>query len=147
MPPSQQEARQARRMEATLILRAIYKGIPNSYLSKYRREQWRQLQAATRGLALHNADLARFINQACGKFEGAVLAPYEREARQYLDMVLEWPEAHQQAILWSLREETALCIMKLHNLLDEEFEQRRGMAGFTTAAQEEESDDFSDRGD
>lgn len=106
--------------EAAAVLRAIYKGIPQEFKSKYRQTLWEQVQSMAAGEARKTNDLATFISRACLRLEGATLAPYEPEAREYVEALLRRSLVEQQAILKAIREQAAVCVLLLRNRLQEE---------------------------
>ena len=106
--------------QAALLLKAVWEGVSSEYKSKYRQTIWEQFQSRAAAHARMTNDLAKFISSLCGTLEGAVLAPYDEEARAFVEKLLTAPRPEQQKVLAAIREQTAVCVLLLRNMKQEE---------------------------
>ena len=97
------------------LLYAIWRGIPNDYKSRYRRNIWQQFEDRIRSKA-YTSNLGEFINSLCLSFGVKV----SNEGRVLMMDVLE-KLTDDHAVLKMLREETLLLVM----LVQETNEQRQ----------------------
>lgn len=95
------------RSKAADLLKAIWRGTPADYKSRYRMTIWTQFENQVRSAAYTN-NLAKFINQLCLKLNADV----GRTAGDRAEVELITNSGKDREILKILRDETTLiCLM------------------------------------
>ena len=86
------------------LLAAIWRGIPNEYKSRYRRNIWQQFEDNVRSSA-YTSNLGKFVSSLCLKLQARISGEDSVGVEQVLN------GGHDRALLKLLREETTLIVL------------------------------------
>ena len=86
------------------MLAAIWRGIPNDYKSRYRRNIWQQFEDNVRSSA-YTSNLGKFVSSLCLKLQAQISGENSMNVEQVLN------GGHDRVLLKLLREETTLIVL------------------------------------
>jgi len=86
------------------LLTAIWRGIPNNYKSRYRRNIWQQFEDNVRSSA-YTSNLGKFVSTLCWKLQAQIGGEDSADVERILN------GGHDRALLKLLREETTLLVL------------------------------------
>ncbi len=89
---------------AANLLMAIWKGIPSSYKSRYRRNIWQQFEDNVRSSA-YTSNLGKFVDSLCLRLQVQIRGKDSIELEQILN------SGNDRILLKLLREETTLLVL------------------------------------
>lgn len=93
--------------KAATLLMAIWRGVPNSYKSRYRHTIWQQFEDNIRAAAYTNS-LGKFINNLCLALGVEILA----KDVETVNGVLR--DGQDRTLLKLMRDETTLLVLMVH---------------------------------
>lgn len=116
--PSFQRELEIRRI-ASVLLRAVWNGISNEYLSRYRAEIWRQFEERVATASRITSSLVSFLSRLSTMFQVAEIGKDDAE-RSFVADILAGHYGSPDDILQALRRDPQVCVMLMRIQKDEE---------------------------